>query len=326
MSKSETTERSLDRLGELRHHVDSKAVTAELRTFLQSRSNLVVAKAARITGELKLTELLPDLIRAFDRFMVDAPRLDKRCAAVTALLTALYELDFTEPAPYLAGLRHVQLEASFGPRVDEAAKLRGISAQGVLRTTYRDALSDVLPLLVDNEAQARIGAVRALATNGGEPGVYLLRLKVLNGDREPEVLAECFSGLLAASGDKAVLFVAPYASAEDPATAEVATLALGDSRLPAAFTVLQEKLQRTASRPEKKVVLIAMASSRLEQAIDLLVSLVEGEGVKTAEDAIEALAVYRRSQRITDAVRAAVAHRQEASLKEKFEREFGDAT
>ena len=141
--------------------------------------------------------------------MTNAPKLDRRCAAVTEIVSALYELDYTEPAPFLKGIKHVQLEASFGPPVDEAAKLRAVSAQGLLRTRHQDALSEVLPLLTDCEPAARAGTVRALAANGGEAGVLLLRLKVLSGDAEAAVLGECFAGLLAAAPEKSVGFVSP---------------------------------------------------------------------------------------------------------------------
>jgi hypothetical protein len=196
MAKADPIERALERLGELRTAEESDAVIEEIRGFLRNRSNLVVAKSAKVARELRIAALLPDILVAFDKLMTNAPKLDKRCAATTELLTALYEMDYTEPAPYLAGLKHVQLEASFGPPVDEAAKLRAISAQGLLRTRHRDALAEVVPLLVDREPAARMGAVRALAANGGETGALLLRLKVLPGDSEAAVLADCFAGLL----------------------------------------------------------------------------------------------------------------------------------
>jgi hypothetical protein len=130
-------------------------------------------------------------VSAFNKLMADAPQLDKRCAATTEIVSALYELNYEEPAPYFTGLKHVQMEASFGPPVDEAAKLRAVSAQGLVRTRHPDALTEVMQLLVDREPAARIGAVRALAVNGGEAGLLLLRLKVLTGDAESAVLGVC---------------------------------------------------------------------------------------------------------------------------------------
>lgn len=326
MAKTDPIERALDRLGELRHAEASAAVIEEVRGYLRHRSNLVVAKAAKVTRELRIVALMPDLLFAFNKFMSDAPRLDKRCAAVTEIVSALYELDYDEPGPFLVGLKHFQMEGSFGPPVDSAANLRALSAQGLLRTRYPDAMTEVVPLLVDREPPARIGATRALALNGGAAGVLLLRLKVLTGDEEVEVLGECFTGLLAASADKSVQFVAAYIDSEDDATAEAAMLALGESRLPAAYEVLKEKWGRTVSKPVKKALLVAMAASRLDDAIAFLVSLVETEGLQTAGDALEALVPYRQNERARRELQKVVSGRCDEALIEQFKHDFEDAS
>ena len=322
MAKSDPIERALDRLGELRSVEPSESVSDEIRAFLRHRSNLVVAKAAKVARELRIAALLPEMVAGFDRLMKDAPRLDKRCAATTELLTALYEMDYDEPAPYLRGLKHVQLEGSFGPPVDEAAKLRAVSAQGLLRTRYPEALAEIVPLLVDREPAARAGAVRALAANGGEAGVLLLRLKVLTGDSEVAVLADCFAGLLATSPGKSVCFVARYVDSEDEGVAEAAMLALGESRLNAAYDALREKWERTVGSPARKTLLVAMASSRLDDAVAFLVSLVGSASPQTAGDAIEALSIFRHNERVTNVVREALAERKDKQLRERFVQEF----
>lgn len=322
MAKSDPIQKALDRLGELRHAEPSAPVIDELRVFLRNRSNLVVAKAAMVVRDLKIAALLPELVAGFNKFMADAPRLDKRCAALTEIASAFYELDYNDPGPYLAGIRHVQLEGSYGPPVDEGAKLRAISAQGLLRTRYADALPEVVELLVDREPAARMGAVRALSVNGGEAGILLLRLKVLTGDSEPAVLGECFAGLLAASPEKSVAFVGNYIDSADDATREAAMLALGESRLPAAYEVLQEKWGRTAVLAEKKVLLVSMATSRLDDAIAFLVSLVESATVSIASAAVEALSIYRHNERVSKSIGHSVLGRQDEKLTETFQRYF----
>jgi len=322
MAKNDPIERALDRLGQLRHAEPTEAVTEELRGLLRNRSNLVIAKAATIVRELRIIALMPEMVSAFKKFIADGSRLDKRCAALTEITSALYELDYDEPEPYLDGIKHVQLEGSYGPPVDEGAKLRAVSAQGLLRTRHLDALSEVVQLLVDREPAARIGAVRALAVNGGEAGVLLLRLKVLTGDTEPAVLAECFAGLLAASPEKSVAFVAKYIDASDESTAEAVMLALGESRLPAAYEVLREKWDRTVLMPEKKVLLVAMAASKLDEAIAFLVSLVESASMPIAAAAVKDLAIYRHNERVSKSVRAAVVTRKERALVVQFEQDF----
>lgn len=322
MSKIDPIQTALDRLGELRHVDTSDEVVDEIRTFLANRSNLVVGKAAKVAGELKISALIPDLIAAFDRFMANAPRFDKRCVAITEIIRTLYELDYYEPAPYRKGLRHFQPEASFGPPVDAAAKLRGLSAQGLLRTRHPDALTEVVPLLVDRAPSARVGAVRALAANGGESGILLLKLKVLTGDIETEVLSECFAGLLSASPNQSLDFIASYIDSDDVSIAEAAILALGESRLQPAFEILKEKWGRAAGQSTKKILVVSMAASKLEEAITFLVSLIESATIQTATHVIEALAVYRRNERVGESVRESVSRRGEEILVETFSREF----
>jgi HEAT repeat protein len=322
MAKSDPIERSLDRLGELRHAEASETAVEEVRQFLRNRSNLIVSKAAKVVRELQLKALIPDLVAAFSKLMKDGPRLDKRCAAVTEIVSALYELNYQEPEPYLAGLKHVQMEASFGPPVDEAAKLRAVSAQGLVRTRHPDALTEVTQLLVDRESAARLGAVRALAANGGEAGILLLKLKVLTGDVEPAVIGECFSGLLEASPAKSVPFVAKYIDSDDDDVAQAAMLALGESRLPAAFEVLREKWARTIAMPVRRVLLSAMAASKLDEAIAFLVSLVETASVPTAAAAVEALSIYSRNERVRKSVGDAVSVRSDKTLLERFRQDF----
>ena len=325
MSNRDPIERALDRMAELRHADASASVVEEVRGFLRNRSNLVVAKAAKLTRESRMMALIPDLAATFKKLMKDAPRLDKRCAAVTEIVGALYELDYEDPEAFLAGLHHVQMEASYGPPVDAGADMRALSAQGLLRTRYADALEEVVPLLVDREPAARIGAVRALAMNGGTSGILLLRLKTLIGDSEAEVMGECFAGLLAASPSKSVGLVAGYIDAKDDATAEAAMLALGESRLPAAYEILMEKWSRTVGKSGRKVLLVSIAATRLDEAMAFLISLVKGEGVQTALDALESLAIYRNNEVVSEAISAAVATRRENALTEQFQRDFGAA-
>ena len=269
-----------------------------------------------------MAQLIPELIAAFDRFMTNPAQLDKRCAAVTEIVGALYEMDYREPEIYLRGLRHIQKEASFGPPVDTAAALRGMSAQGLVRTRYANALAEVVSLLVDPEPPARIGAVRALGVNGGEAGALLLRLKVLTGDEAPEVLGECFSGLLAAAPEQSLDFVAKHIDDEDESTAEAAIWALGEFTFAGRVRGLKEKYERTVGRSTRKVLLAALAASRLEEAIEFLRSLLERASPQAAGDVMAALAIYQHNESVKRAVASTVQERGEPWLVELFERQF----
>ncbi|HWC20079.1 MAG TPA: HEAT repeat domain-containing protein [Terriglobales bacterium] len=303
MSKADPIETALNKLGELRQAAQSQSTVEELHQFLRHRSNLVVAKAAKLGAELRATELIPELAAAFGRFMSNAKQKDKRCAAVTEIAKALYEFDYLEPNVYLQGIHHVQLEASFGPPVDTAATLRGICAQGLLRTRHPNAMAEVLPLLVDTEPAARIGAVRAFAVHGGNAGILILRLKALTNDPEPDVLVECFSGLLSAALDDSLKFVAGFMDAEDSSVSEAAMWALGQSRSPAAFACLKEKWDKTITRSLRKTLMAAMAASRCEEANLFLCSIIAAnEHSPDAVYAFEALSTYKSRESIREAV------------------------
>lgn len=322
MSKADPIEQALNQIGELRAAPPSEQLVQQLRPFLKNKSNLVVAKAAKVVGELHVYGLIVDLVAAFNRMMVNPVKLDKRCAAITEIVSALYELDYTDADVYLQSIRHVQKEASFGPPVDEAASLRGRSAQGLLRTRHPEAIAAAIELLVDPEPPARLGAVRALASNGGEVGALLLRLKVLTGDKDPEIISECFSGLLAAASGPSLPFVAKYIDNEDDVIAEAAIWALGQSREHAALPILREKWERTADRSLRKTLIAALAASRLQEALDYLCAQLRTADVRTAADIITALSDYASGESLRRSAAAAVEQRHEPALTELFRQHF----
>jgi HEAT repeat protein len=290
--KISSLEEQLDRLAELRGQPPSPEGRAEAAKCLNSKMNLVAAKAARIAGEWQAAELTLELVAAFDRFMVKPETTDKRCAAKIEILKALCKLEYSSPSVFRRGLQHIQMEPTWGGSVDTAAEVRALGAMGLAQTDYPEALEEILPLLLDPERDARIGALRAIAASGLPGGVLLLRLKALSGD-EPEVLGECFAGLLRAAPTPSPEFVAKFLDHREEAVVEAAALALGDSRLESAFAVLRDALERTRALPlRRRTLMLAIALLRRESAIDYLLDLVQnGEG-QTSADAVASLAMY----------------------------------
>jgi HEAT repeat protein len=305
MRRRDPVEEALDALSELRRQPDS----AQLRAFLANRSNLVVAKAAKIAGELRIIELVPDLAAAFHRLMANPAKLDKGCAGTSAIVVALYSMDYDSADVYLKGVRHIQMEPSFGPPVDAAAQLRGDSALGLVRTRHPDALFEVVRLLADKEPRARMGAARAIGSVAGETGELLLLLKVLAGDSEPDVLGECFSGMLACGAERSLSLVRGYLDHEDQAIAEAAILALGASRLAGAIDALREKWGRTAHGPIRKTLLLALATARQDSALEFLLSLVADGDSRVASEVVSALRAYRNDERVRKALEEAIEKR-----------------
>ena len=92
MPKPRATDAKLERLKALRDEKASPAVAAELQKFLRDASNHVVAVAAALAARLQLRELAPEMVAAFERFMIEPTETDKTCSAKTAIIDALNEL------------------------------------------------------------------------------------------------------------------------------------------------------------------------------------------------------------------------------------------
>ncbi|HEY2381216.1 MAG TPA: hypothetical protein VGK48_08530, partial [Terriglobia bacterium] len=121
---ADRVERQLADLGALRA-LSPVAVIAPLRKALRDRVNVVVAKAASISAELQLHALLPDLLAAFER-LFDKPReSDPQCWGKNAIAKALKDLDYSESATFLRGVRHIQMEPVWDGEIDTAGVLRG---------------------------------------------------------------------------------------------------------------------------------------------------------------------------------------------------------
>ncbi len=308
MSKRDPTEEALTALAELRRNPGSPQFQRQLASFLGHRSNLVVAKAARTAGELRIAELIPELAAAFHRLMANPAKLDKGCAAATAIVGALYSMDYESADVYLKGVRHIQMEASFGPPVNAAAQLRADSALGLVQTRHPDAVFEVVRLLADKEPRVRAAAARALGSLVGETGELLLLLKALTGDSDPDVLAECFSGMLASGTERSLSFVA--------------ALSLGASRLSGAIDVLREKWERTVQGSMRRVLLLALATARQDSALDFLLSLVANGEPPIAVEVIQALRTYRNEERVRVALEQTVDRRADRQLRGAFHAEF----
>ena len=181
----------------LRDRDPSPELTAELKTAIDDRSNLIVAAAAAIAGDQGLLELVPTLASALDRFLVDPLKTDKLCRAKLAVIQALDKLEHRAPDVFLKAARHVQLEPVWGGSEDTAAPLRAAALLALARIDVDGLLTILVDALVDPQKDVRIAAAQALGYHGSESAGLILRLKARLGDREPEVFSECLSGLLA---------------------------------------------------------------------------------------------------------------------------------
>mgnify|MGYP003575909328 CR=1 FL=1 len=279
----------------------------------------VAAKAARVAEDALLYELIPPLESSFARFLDKPLKNDPSCFAKKALARALVALDAGNVEFFLAGLRYRQLEPVWGGTADTAADVRASCAMGLVASGYPRALVELTALLNDADAAARVGAVRAIACGNPRGAELLLRSKALAGDAEPQVLGECFTGLLAVEPDESLKFVAAYLSHADEAVRELAALALGESRLHAALAPLKGAWGGVLDGEEfRRTLLRAAAAHRSEAAFDWLLSVAAESRVPVALEVVEALATYNRNGKLAQRLEGALTERRGGDLPDRF--------
>ncbi len=318
MAKAPKLEDTLALLKQIRADPTSELGLSTLHQILNSKHAIAVGRAATLIGETEIHALIPDLITTFERLLVNPTTSDQNCAGKKAIAEALYRLEARETDLFLTGIHHTQPEPAWNGSVDTAAGLRGICALGLVRLNYPEVMVELADLLADPESEARIGAARAIAYSNQPDGIPLLRLKVKLGDANPQVLSECFLALLQLT-PKSLPLVASFLSASrqpnDVAIAEMAALALGESRLPEAFPPLQKFWARTADAELKKTGLLAIAMLHQDAPLNFLFDLIATGRLADAQDAIAALSLYKQEKDLWHRLCQIVEMRGDATLK-----------
>lgn len=322
MGKARSLEAKLARLKVLRHERQSVEVIKELRAALAEGSNLVVAEAAQAVMEVNGTELAADLVAAFDRFLINPLKTDKLCKAKAAIAEALNRIEYNQIDLFRRGVRYVQFEPVWGGQQDMAGPLRAACAFALVRLDRTAALPVLADLLADPEKPVRTAAAQALANCTPSAAVPLLRLKARLGDKDAEVVAECFASLLHLDPIEAVPFVAEFFAADEAVCAS-AVLALGESRRPEAFEHLVQYWKRAGRTQLPNETALALALLRLPSATEFLLQLVEDRSGSPAA-AVAALAVLRHDTPIRQRTDAAVTRTGSPELRRVFEQKFRD--
>jgi len=244
-----------------------------LRRALRDRNNFLVSKAAAMAGDLFVSALIPDLLAAFDRTLVDP---DPQCWAKNAIAKALKELAHHDADVYLKGLSHIQMEPVWGGQVDTAATLRGTCVLALIDCQLPDLtmLTHLAEALADPEKAVRVDAAIALARAGIPEAAPMLRFKALSGDPEPEVLGQCFHSLLQMAPGDSVAFVRRFLTPDrdDEIRAEAAS-ALAQSHQPAAIEALKGLWSALLSPELRRALLLFLAASPQREAAEFLAGL-----------------------------------------------------
>ena len=322
MAKARGVEARLDRLRRLRTEVLGPEQRAELRQALLDKSNLVAAEAAEIAGARMATDLAPDLVAAFGRFMSDPEETDKRCAAKIAIVEALNKLEYDRADVYLTGIRHVQMEPRWGGSDDTAAPLRVNAAFGLVRINYPDVVLMLADLLADSENTARAGAAQALGASGSRAAIPLLRFKAKLGDDDPAVIAECLTALMTAAPEESLPFVAGFLDDASEAIQEGAAFALAESRRADALEILKKHWPEARHSSLREALLLAISMTRLPAALDFLLEIISEGDQAAALAAVSALAIHRHNEAVKERIVSAIGKKKDPALLDRFKKKF----
>src|SRR5579859_1416500 len=137
---------ALDGLKGRELNVDELAL---IKKSLANRNNFIVGKAARLAEDAGISDLVPDLLAAYDRFFNNPEKTDPQCWAKNALSRALAHLECRDKDVFLRGLRHHQMEPTWGGRSDTAGTLRANCAHALIACNGLDN-QELLVILVDS--------------------------------------------------------------------------------------------------------------------------------------------------------------------------------
>jgi HEAT repeat protein len=321
MPKSAKLEQQLADLNDLA----DQNCTPELIAALSHRSNLILAKAAQIAAHNRCHEVIPQLVVAFEHLCSGDPvKLDKGCWGKTAIIKALFELDFEEEAFYRPILKYRQIEPAWGESEDTAAEVRATAVLGLAASNPRRMVIDLIDLLQDSESQVRLAAAQAIGSLSSDASEAVLRQKALSGDKSPEVIGECFSALLEMAPRESPEFVARFLKGRRDAVPEFAALALGESKIPEAIQELEKHWKECRLSPDsREMVIRALSLARTEQAFNVLFQILTEEE-NAVRQVVRALAIYRHDERIRSDIEMRVKNVGDVDLLELWKVEWED--
>lgn len=307
----------LDQLDTLDFSSPENAGLDELQKALNNKNNRLVAKAARLCSEHHIYSCSEQLKHVFHYF-VDKADKDKGCYAKKAIVKALYELDVIDSEFYTSAIQYRQMEPVWGGSVDTAVEVRCWAAYGLTLSANSRIILQLLELLHDAEAQARLGAVKAIANTNPTHAEILLREKILDGDEDAYVVGECFHQLIAIEPEQSLSFIKPYLDHPQEEWVEYAALAIAEYKDPAAFEVLQEAVETAFYDTKKKYLIKALALHRSKQSVDYLLGRLDEAGKDEIHTIIEALSIYQTN----DDLRRQVQNKIDTSQNQAMESAF----
>jgi HEAT repeat protein len=325
-SKAKSVGSKLAALNALRDHVHSTEAVELLRQSLSDQSNHVIGRAADIIGETDDQDYVKDLLAAYQSLIANPLKTDPGCVGKTAIVRSLIKLNHDDAEFYRQGIEYKQPEPVWQGSKETAGELRGLCAAGLVQSASSlEVLNRCAVLLADNCAEARMGAARAIAALRQPEGAPLIRLKLLTGDANAEVIGECCAALLRLDRDEGVRTVVQLLWSDDADTCVQAALALGESRLSGTFEPLRNAWERQREPAVRESLLICIGLLRSSEAGEFLFSLITSNQLGGAGDAIKALKPFGNVADLRQRIEAAVNATGNARLSRVFEKEWGES-
>ena len=312
-----TIDEKIERLETLTPGVNSEEAHAELKSALKAKHNRLVAKAAKICGEHYLSDFIAELQSAF-RYFADKQDKDKACFAKKAIIKALYEMDYRDDEFYATAISVRQHEPVWGGHVDTAVDVRCWSALGLTLSANSRVVFPLLEMLHDEEPQARLGAVKAIACLNISVAEVLLREKILDGDEDSYVVGECFQQLMRIEPDESLSFLARYLAAENEEIMEYAALAISQWNDINALECLQDAFDNAVSAYEKRKLLEAIALHRSDTAKQYLLDLLQDAPRLVALAIVKALSIYKNNESLKQKVNHIVCNHAVSELQSEY--------
>ena len=288
----------------------SEEARSRLDAALGSKRSLVVARAARLIKEHAVAGFERALTDAFARFLVDPVKSDPVCQAKVAAIEALDYGESGDAEPFLRAVRHVQLEGGS----DSAAPLRARAVLALARLGHPDFDLIAATLLGDPIANVRQATLDALAHRGDRACAALAMAKLATGDAEPEVVLAAMTALMTLAPAWALDTLRDALGGEDARRAELAAVALGQSRSDEALGLLLDALACATRAEEREPLVRALGLHRSDRALAALLDLIRNAAPADARTAIESLAARRFEPHVAARVRTAAAENDRADL------------
>ena len=268
-------------------HADD--VEQTIRNTLAAENNRLVGRAAALVAQHEWEDFEDDLRSAYTRFLEDPCEKDPGCEAKTKLCGALRLTGYADGDFFYNGIRYRQFDPAYPEAIDSAAELRAICGFALIQLNDSRAMRALVDLLGDPEKTARAGAARAIAHGRGETAELLLRLKIQLGDVEPEVLGECFDGILRINVRDGIASVAEFLSHHNEDVQCEAALALAYTRDAVAFAPLRRKADARPSRDFERALLMSIGLLGVPESIDYLLQVISAGDEDAAIEAVRAL-------------------------------------